>query len=186
MNTLRGLLRALRRELGRELHRERGATLPELLVGALIGALVMTAITSTIYTSNDLRLRADDRSRLAGDLAVTSLSFDRDAAMATSTAPARSQVASTSCATAVDLGWLEGGASVRYRTVAAALGNEGPLHLERVSGAGSRVVARNVASCTWQAVSDAGGHATVIVSLSLSAASGEAASQTLRAAPRLW
>jgi Tfp pilus assembly protein PilW len=159
-------------------------TIPELLVGTVIGALIMTAVVSTIYTTNDLRLRADHRSRIAGDVAIIALTFDRDATMATAAAPARSQAASTTCATAINLGWLEGGAAVRFQTVAGS--PEGPLHLQRVSGASTRTIVRNVASCTWQAVSDAGGRTNLILNLTLTTASGESASQTLRASPRLW
>jgi hypothetical protein len=169
----------------RRLHAaEAGASLPELLVGALVGALIMGAVVSAIYTTNDLRMRADDRSQFAGDLSVTSLAFDRDASMATTTAPARSQTSSTSCATAIDLGLLEGGASVRYRTVAS--GSLGPLWLQRLSGAGTRTMMRNVSSCSWQAVQDGSGRLTVRVALVLVGGSGESTSQTLRAAPRLW
>jgi len=163
---------------------EVGASLPELLVGSFIGALVMTAVVSAIFTSNDLRLRADDQGDLAGDLAVASMSFDRDVAMATAAAPARSQTTAVPCATAVDLGFLEGGASVRYRTVAA--GPSGPLWLERVSGAGVRTLARNVSACTWQTAQDGSGRPTIRMTLVLSGASGESLSQVLRAAPRLW
>ena len=72
--------------------------------------------------------------------------------MALAGAPARSQTTAVSCATVIDLGFTEDGASVRYRTVAAA--SEGPLWLERVSGAGARTVARRISDCTWQALDD--------------------------------
>lgn len=163
---------------------EAGTSLPELLVGTFIGALVMTAVVSAIFTSNGLRLRVDDRSELAGDLAVASMRFDRDTAMATAAAPARSQTTAVPCATAIDLGFLEGGASVRYRTVAASPG--GPLWLERVSGAGSRTLARNVSACTWEVAQDGSGRPTIRMTLVLSGTSGESLSQVLRAAPRLW
>lgn len=163
---------------------EVGASLPEVLVGTFIGVLVMTAVVSAVFTSNDLRLRADDRSELAGDLAVASMRFDRDTAMATAAAPARSQTTAVPCSTAIDLGFLEDGAPVRYRTVAA--GPSGPLWLERVSGSGARTLARNVSSCTWRAVQDGSGRPTIRMTLVLSGASGESLSQVLRAAPRLW
>jgi hypothetical protein len=163
---------------------EVGASLPELLVGTVIGVLVLTAVTSAVFTSNDLRLRAEDRGQFASDLAVVSMRFDLDAAMATTSAPARSQTSATSCDTPIDLGFLEAGASVRYRTVAGS--PRGPLWLERVSGADSRTLARNVASCSWRAVADGSGRLTIRLTLSLSSASGEAVSQVLRGAPRLW
>ena len=175
---------SLRRRAGRLLADESGASLPELLVGTIVAALVMTAVVSTIYTTNDLRRRADDRSQFAGDLSVVSLAFDRDASMATSAAPARSQTSSAACTSAIDLGLLEGGASVRYRTVAA--GVDGPFWLERLSGAGTRAIARNVSSCSWQAEQDGSGRYTLRVALVLAGGSGESTSQTLRAAPRLW
>lgn len=156
----------------------RGASLTELLVGTVIGAMVMGVVATTIFTTNDLRLRADDRSQFAGDVSVASLSFDRDGVMATAGAPARLQASSTSCATAIDLGFNEGGASVRYRT---ASGN-----LERVSGAGTRTLVRNVSSCTWQSIQIGSGRSTILVTLNLTGASGETLTQILRAAPRTW
>ena len=156
----------------------RGTTLTELLVGTLIGAMIMGVVATMIFTSNDLRLHADDRSQFAGDLSITSLSFDRDGVMATAAAPARSQTASTSCATVMDLGFNEGGASVRYRTAAG--------NLQRVSGAGTRTMVRNVSSCTWQAVQIGTGRSTILVTLSLAGTSGETVTQILRAAPRSW
>lgn len=172
-----GLLRRLARD-------EAGVTLPELLVGTFIGAMIMTSVASTIFTSNDLRVRADDRTQIASDLAVVAMRFDLDAAMATTTAPARSQATSVSCDTAINLGLDEGGAPVRYRTVSGS--PAGPQWLQRVSGAGTLVVARNVSSCTWRVTQDGSGRETIQVTLSLSGASGESVSQRLRAAPRLW
>jgi Tfp pilus assembly protein PilW len=156
----------------------RGASLTELLVGTVIGALVMSVVATTVFTTNDLRERADDRSQFAGDLSIASLSFDRDGVMATAGAPARSQTSSTSCATAIDLGFNEGGASVRYRT---ASGN-----LERVSGAGTRTLVGNVSSCTWQSIQIGSGRSTILVTLTLTGASGETVTEVLRTAPRLW
>lgn len=156
----------------------RGASLTELLVGTVIGAMIMGVVATTIFTTNDLRRRADDRSQFAGDLAIASLSFDRDGVMATAGAPARSQTSSTSCATAIDLGFLEGGSSVRYRTASGKL--------ERASGAGTRTMARNVSSCTWQSIQIGSGRSTILVTLALAGASGETLTQILRAAPRSW
>jgi Tfp pilus assembly protein PilW len=155
----------------------RGVTLTELLVGTLIGAMIMGVVATTIFTTNDLRQHADDRSQFAADLSITSLSFDRDGVMALSSATARAQTASTTCVTVIDLGFQEGGASVRYRT---ASGN-----FERVSGSGTRTMVRNVSSCTWQA-SLVGTRYTILVTLGLTAASGETLSQILRVAPRSW
>ena len=164
---------------------ERGASLPELLVGVLVSAIVMGGIGSIVFTANDLHRRAADRSAIAAELSIASLTIDRDGAMASATAPALAQTSATSCAATLDLGYLEGGATVRYRTVAAAAPN-GPLALERVSGLGTRTVARNVTSCTWQTVRDGAGRWTLRVDLALVGPGGEAASQTIRAAPRLW
>lgn len=156
----------------------RGASLTELLVGTVIGAMVMSVVATTIFTTNDLRQRADDRSQFAGELSIASLSFDRDGVMATAGAPARAQTSSTSCATAIDLGFDEGGASVRYRTASG--------RLERLSGAGTRTLVTNVSSCTWQSVQIGSGRFTILVTLSLTGVSGETLSQVLRVAPRLW
>ncbi|HTG41066.1 MAG TPA: hypothetical protein VK697_05565 [Methylomirabilota bacterium] len=156
----------------------RGASLTEVLVGTVIGAMVMSVIVSTIFTSNDLRQRADDRSQFAADLSVASLSFDRDGLMATAGASAASQTSSTSCATAIDLGFNEGGSSVRYQT---ASGN-----LVRISGAGTRTLVRNVSGCTWQSIQIGSGRSTILVTLTLTGSSGETLSQILRAAPRMW
>jgi Tfp pilus assembly protein PilW len=156
----------------------RGASLTELLVGTVIGAMVMSVVATTLFTTNDLRKRADDRSQFAGDLSVASLSFDRDGVMATAGAPSRSVTSSTSCATAIDLGFNEGGSSVRYRT---ASGN-----FERVSGAGTRTLVRNVSGCTWQSVQIGSGRSTILVTLTLAGSSGETVTQVLRVAPRLW
>lgn len=156
----------------------RGASLTELLVGTVIGAMVMSVVATTIFTTNDLRQRADDRSQFAGELSIASLSLDRDGVMATAGAPARSQTSSTSCATAIDLGFDEGGSSVRFRTASG--------RLERVSGAGTRTLVRNVSSCTWQSIQVGSGRSTILVTLSLTGASGETLTQILRVAPRLW
>ncbi len=162
-----------------------GFSLPELLVGVAISAMIMGAVSTTIFTANDLQRRAGDRNRIAGALAVMTLDLDRDGAMAAATAPALSQTSSTSCATTIDLGFLEAGGSVRYRTAAAAA-PDGPLVLQRLSGSGSRDIARNLSSCTWQSEQDAGGHWTLRLDVTLTGTTGETASQTVRAAPRLW
>jgi len=162
-----------------------GFSLPELLVGVAISAMIMAAVSTTIFTANDLQRRAGDRNRIAGALAVMTLDLDRDGAMATATAPALSQTTSTSCATTIDLGFQEAGGSVRYRTAAAAAPN-GPLVLQRVSGAGTRVIAHNLSGCTWRSERDAGGRWTLRLDVTLTGPAGETASQTVRAAPRLW
>ena len=163
----------------RALHADtRGVSLTELLVGTVIGAMVMSVVATTIFTTNDLRQHVDDRSQFAGDLSIASLSFDRDGVMATAGAPARSQTISTSCATAIDLGFKEGGSSVQYRTTSG--------NLERVSGAGTRTLVRNVVSCTWQSIQIGSGRSTILVTLNLTGPSGETLTQALRAAPRLW
>ncbi len=163
---------------------ERGFSLPEVLVAAVIGALVMGGIASTVFTTTTLQRRTDDQTRFAAALAIASLQFDRDGAMAAATAPARSQLSAVACTTTLDTGLLEAGASVRYQAVAAA--SDGPYWLQRTNGAGTRTIARSVSACTWQARNDAGGRLALELSLTLAGASGETASQILRAAPRLW
>jgi type II secretory pathway pseudopilin PulG len=163
---------------------DRGTTLTELLVGTIIGAMVMSVVATTIFTTNDLRKRADDRSQFAGDLSIASLSFDRDGAMATNGASAKTQTTSTSCATTIDLGFNEGGATVRYRTVAGS--PSGPSWLQRVSGSGTRTLVKNVSGCTWQTVQIGSGRSTIVLTLTLTGASGETMSQILRTAPRPW
>ena len=69
---------------------ESGFSLPELLVGVAISAMIMGAVSTTIFTTNDLQRRAADRNRIAGALAVLALDLDRDGAMATGSAPALS------------------------------------------------------------------------------------------------
>lgn len=157
----------------------RGVTLVELLVGTLIGAMIMGVVATTIFTTNGLRQRADDRAQFASDLSITSLSFDRDGVMATlGSQAAMPTVAGTSCATTMDLGFLEGGASVRYRTVAG--------RLERVSGSVTRTMARNVSACTWQRL-QVGTRYTIVMTLTLTGSSGETLpNQVLRVTPRSW
>jgi hypothetical protein len=163
----------------RSLHADtRGVSLTELLVGTLIGALIMGVVATTIFTSEGVRLHADDRSQFASDLSITSLSFDRDGVMAAAGATAKAQTASITCATVMDLGFLEGGASVRYRTAAG--------NLQRISGSGTRTMIRNVSSCTWQSVRDGTGRYTLVMTLALTGVSGETLAQSLRTAPRSW
>ena len=176
--------RTARGWLERVVRDESGASLTELLVGAVVGTLVMGAVASAIFTATNVQRRGDDRSRIAGGLSVVSLSFDRDAAMATATAPAKSQTTAAACTTEMDLGFLEGGASVRFRTVSS--GTDGPSWFQRVSGSGTRTIARHVAGCTWQTVTDAGGDAALRLDLTITGPAGDSVSQTLRAAPRLW
>jgi prepilin-type N-terminal cleavage/methylation domain-containing protein len=164
---------------------ESAFSLPEVIVSVAISAMVMGAVSTTIFTTNDLQRRAADRNRIAGALAVIALDLDRDGAMATGSAPALSQTSSTSCSNTIDLGFLESGATVRYRTAAAAA-PDGPLVLQRVTGAGTREIARNISSCTWQSERDAGGRWTLRLDVTLTGPSGETTSQTVRAAPRLW
>ena len=165
---------------------ESGFSLPELLVGAAVSALVMGAVTTTIFTTNDLQRRVADRNRFSAEIAVAALDLDRDGAMATATAPALSQTSSTACSTAIDLGFLEGGASVRFRTVAAGAPADGPLVLQRLSGAGTRDITHNVSSCSWRTERDSGGDWSLRVDLVLTGPGGETLSQTIRATPRLW
>lgn len=179
---LRHVVTGLRRLLADE----SGFSLPELLVGAAVSALVMGAVTTTIFTTNDLQRRVADRNRFSAELAVAALDLDRDGAMATATAPALSQTSSASCSTTIDLGFLEGGASVRFRTVAAGVPADGPLVLQRLSGAGTRDLTRNVSSCSWRTERDAGGDWTLRLDLVLTGPAGETLSQTIRATPRLW
>lgn len=172
--------------LRRLLVEESGFSLTELLVGSAIGAVLMVGVTSAIFTVNGLWLRADGQNRIAAAFALAAVTLDRDAAMATASAPARSQTSAVGCDTTIDLGFLEGGASVRLRTVASAAPEDGPLWLQRVSGAATRTIARNVAACTWLVESDAGGDPTLRLDLTITGPGGESASQTLRARPRLW
>jgi len=172
--------------ISRSMADESGSSLPELLVGVALSAIVLTAVSTTIFTVNDLQRRAADRDRFAAGIAVAALDLDRDGAMATATAPALSQTSSTSCSTVIDLGVLEAGASVRFRTAAAASPGDGPLVLQRLSGAGTRDITRNVSSCSWQTERDVGGHWTLRVDLVLTGPGGETTSQTIRAMPRLW
>ena len=157
---------------------ELGASLPEVLVGTVIAALLMVGITSAIFTTTALQRKADDRGVIAAGFSLASLVLDRDGAMATAAAPARSQVAAVACTTAMDLGFLEGGASVRLQLAGT--------DLQRISGTGTRVVARNVSACTWRAEQEGTGRLAIRLDMTIAGPTGETASSTLRAAPRLW
>ena len=173
------------RSFWRALRGERGTSLVELLAALTIGAIVIVGTTSIVFSTNQIQARAGDRSKLAGEIAIVTLVFDRDAAMATATATAKSQTTSTPCTTVMNLGWLEGGAAVRYQLVTSA--TNGPNWLQRTSGTGRRTLVRHVSTCTWLAVADAGGRMTLTLSLSLTGPStGSQLSHTLRGAPRLW
>jgi prepilin-type N-terminal cleavage/methylation domain-containing protein len=169
----------------RALRGERGTSLIELLAALTIGSIVLVGTTSIVFSTNQIQARAGDRSKLAGQLAVVSLAFDRDTAMAISTATAKAQTTSTSCTTVMNLGWLEGGAAVRYQLVTSA--TNGPNWLQRISGTGTRTLIRYVSACTWQAVADSGGRLALVLNLTLTGPStGSTMSGALRGAPRLW
>jgi prepilin-type N-terminal cleavage/methylation domain-containing protein len=167
------------------LHRdERGLSLPELLVGIVITGVILVGTTSVVFSTNQIQQTAADRTKLAGELSVLALAFDRDTSMATSSASAKSQTTSTSCSTAMNLGWTEGGGAVRYQTVTSAI--DGPNWLQRISGSGTRTIARWVSTCSWQAVSDSGGRRALNLTIQLTGPGGGTIGQTLRGAPRLW
>jgi len=180
---MRGCARA-RATLLRFAREDRGTSLPELLVGSFIAAMIMGAVVSALFVTVGTQRRIDDANTLAGRLSVLSLQLDRDGAMALNTAPARSQTSAASCATAIDLGFSEGGATVRYRIIASAV--DGPLWLERDGASGTRPIARGVQGCSWQTVQDAGGRQALRLDLTLVGPNGTTLSQTLRAGPRLW
>lgn len=163
---------------------ERGFSLPELLVGVTLSGLMSVALVSAVFTTNDLQRRADDRNTIASAYSIITLVFDRDGAMALGTAPAKSQTSSAACTTTMDLGFGEGGGPVGFRTTAQ--GTEGPYWFQRVSGAGTRTLAKHVSACTWQTVQDASGKWMIRLDLTISGPTGESASQTFRVLPRLW
>jgi prepilin-type N-terminal cleavage/methylation domain-containing protein len=165
--------------------RDRGFSLPEILVGVTISGLMSVGIVSAIFTTNDLTRRADDRNTIASGYSIITLLFDRDGSQALGSAPAKSQTSSVACTTTMDLGVQEGGASIRYRTTAQG-GSTGPYWFERVSGAGTRTVLKNISACTWQAVQDAGGKWMLRLDLTYTGPSGESTAQTFRVIPRLW
>jgi prepilin-type N-terminal cleavage/methylation domain-containing protein len=179
MTTLGGRLRAVLAG------HDRGFTLAEILVGVTISGLMSVGIVSAIFTTNDLSRRADDRNTIASGFSIIGLLFDRDGSMALSSSTAKSQTSAVACSTTMDLGVTESGASIRFRTSAQA-GATGPLWFERVSGAGTRTVLKNVSACTWQTVQDAGGKWMLKLDITYTGPTGETATQTFRVVPRLW
>jgi prepilin-type N-terminal cleavage/methylation domain-containing protein len=163
---------------------ERGFSLPELLVGVTLSGLMSVALVSAVFTTNDLQRRADDRNSIASSFSIVTLLFDRDGAMALGSATAKSQTSSVACTTTMNLGFQEGGGAVRFQTTAQ--GTDGPFWFQRVSGAGTRTVAKNVSACTWQTVQDASGKWMIRLDLTLTGPSGESTAQTFRVRPRLW
>jgi prepilin-type N-terminal cleavage/methylation domain-containing protein len=163
---------------------DRGFSLPEILVGVTLSGLISVATLSAVFTTNDLGRRADDRNSIASAFSIVTLVLDRDGAMALGSATAKSQTSSTACTTTMDLGVQEGGASIRFRTVAQ--GTDGPYWFQRLSGAGTKTLAKNVSACTWQTVQDASGKWMIRVDLTMTGSTGESAAQTFRVVPRLW
>jgi prepilin-type N-terminal cleavage/methylation domain-containing protein len=164
---------------------DRGFSLPEILVGVTLSGLISVATVSAVFTTNDLGRRADDRNTIASAYSIITLVLDRDGVMALGSAPAKSQTSSTACTTTMDLGVQEAGASIRFKTVAQG-GSDGPYWFQRVSGAGTRTLAKNVSACTWQTVQDASGKWMLKVDLTMVGTTGETAAQTFRVLPRLW
>ena len=163
---------------------ERGFSLPELLVGVTLSGLMSVALVSAVFTTNDLQRRADDRNTIASSLSIITLLVDRDGAMALGSATAKSQTSSVACTTTMNLGFQEGGGAVRFQTTAQ--GSEGPYWFQRVSGAGTRTVAKYVSACTWQTVQDASGKWMIRLDLTITGPTGESTAQTFRVRPRLW
>jgi hypothetical protein len=161
-----------------------GFSFPELLVGITLSGLISVATLSAVFTTNDLGRRADDRNAIASAYSIITLVFDRDGAQALASAPAKSQTSSTDCLNQMDLGLLEGGSSVRFRT--SSSGGSPPYDFQRVSGAGTKTIAKNVSACTWQTVQDASGKWMIKLDLTITGPTGEAATQTFRVVPRLW
>jgi prepilin-type N-terminal cleavage/methylation domain-containing protein len=168
----------------RSLAADGGFSLPELLVGITLSGLISVATLSAVFTTNDLGRRADDRNSIASSFSIITLVLDRDGAMALGGASAKSQTSSTVCTTTMDLGVQEGGASIRFRTVAQ--GTDGPYWFQRVSGAGTKTLAKDVSACTWQTVQDGSGHWMIKLDLTMTGDAGESAAQTFRVVPRLW
>ncbi len=163
---------------------ERGFSLPELLVGVTLSGLMSVALVSAVFTTNNLQRRADDRNSIASSFSIVTLLFDRDGAMALGSATAKSQTTSAACTTVMNLGFQEGVGAVRFQT--SAQGTDGPYWFQRVSGAGTRTVAKNVSACAWQTVQDASGKWMIRLDLTLTGPSGESTAQTFRVQPRLW
>lgn len=163
---------------------ERGFSLPELLVGVTLSGLMSVALVSAVFTTNNLQRRADDRNSIASSFSIVTLLFDRDGAMALGSATAKTQTSSVPCTTTMNLGFQEGGAAVRFQTTAQ--GSEGPFWFQRVSGAGTRTIAKYVSACTWQTVQDVSGKWMIRLDLTITGPSGESTAQTFRVQPRLW
>jgi hypothetical protein len=161
-----------------------GASLPEILVGLIVGGWVAMGVTSAIFTTQDIQRRGDDKNMIASNFSLVALYVDRDGTQALANAPAKSTNSSTNCTTQIDLGYLESGSSVRLQTTAQ--GTEGPYWFQRVSGAGTRTLAKNISACTWQTVKDTSGDWMIRLDLTVTGSSGETATQTLRVVPRLW
>jgi hypothetical protein len=165
--------------------RDGGFSLPEILVGTALSGLMSIAIVSAVFTTNDLERRADDRNTIASAFSIITLQFDRDGSQALAAAPAKSQTSSVACTTTMDLGVLEAGASIRYRTVSQG-GSPVTYWFQRLNGAGTKTVLKNVSACTWQAIQDAGGKWMLKLDLTYLGPTGETATQTFRVIPRLW
>ena len=165
--------------------RDGGFSLPEILVGVTLSGLISIATVSTVFTANDLGRRADDRNSIASAYSIINLVFTRDGGMALGSASAKSQTSSTACTTTMDLGVQEGGASIKFKTIAQG-GSDGPYWFQRVSGAGTKTIAKNVSACTWQTVQDGSGKWMVRLDLTMTGTTGETATQTFRVFPRLW
>jgi len=164
---------------------DRGFSLPEILVGVTISGLISVSVVSTVFMTNDLGRRADDRNTIASAYSIITLVFTRDGGMALGSASAKSQTSSTACTTIMDLGVQEGGASIKFKTVAQG-GSTGPYVFQRVSGAGTKTIATNISACTWQTVQDASGKWMIRLDLTMTGTTGETATQTFRVFPRLW
>jgi prepilin-type N-terminal cleavage/methylation domain-containing protein len=173
------------RRLRRVASDDRGFTLVEILVGMTLSGLISVATLSAVFSTNELGHRADDRNTIASNLSIINLEFTRDGGMALGTASAKSQTSSTACTTVMDLGVQESGASIKFKTVAQG-GSDGPYWFQRVSGAGTKTIAKYISACTWQTVQDASGKWMVRLDVTVTGTSGEAATQTFRVFPRLW
>lgn len=163
---------------------DRGFSLPELLVGVTLSGLMSVALVSAVFTTNDLQRRADDRNTIASSISILTLVFDRDGAMALATASAKGQTSTAACTTTMNLGFQEGGGAVRFQT--SAEGTDGPFWFQRVSGAGTRTLAKHVSACTWQTVQDASGKWMIRLDLTITGPTGESTALTFRVRPRLW
>jgi prepilin-type N-terminal cleavage/methylation domain-containing protein len=163
---------------------DRGFTLVEIMVGMTLSGLISVATLSAIFSTTELGRRADDRNTIASNLSIINLVFTRDGGMALGSASAKSQTSSAACTTTMDLGVVESGASIKFKTVAQ--GTDGPYWFQRVSGAGTKTIAKNISACTWQTVQDGSGKWMVRLDVTVTGTTGEAATQTFRVFPRLW